>query len=117
MRKSFEERPIAMNSTEELYTELLSLLKRVGTFKTEHKKESIHIVHGRAFVGIHPKKSYLGVNIVLEKGEIPLKADKVEQVSSHRFHHFFKITSKRQMNKPFVRLLHEAYHLTNPKEK
>jgi hypothetical protein len=57
------------------------------------------------------------VNIVLEKGKDPLKADKIEQISAHRFHHFFKITSKRQMNKPFVRLLHEAYQLTNLTEK
>ncbi|MGA7161946.1 MAG: DUF5655 domain-containing protein [Bacteroidota bacterium] len=116
MRKPIKDRPIAMDTAEELYTELLSLLKKVGTFKTEHKKESIHVLHGRAFVGIHPKKSYLGVNIVLEKGEASPKAEKVEQVSSHRFHHFFKITSKRQMNKPFARLLHEAYNLTNLKE-
>ncbi len=106
-----------METTEELYKELLSLLKKVGTFETEQKKESIHIVNGRAFVGVHPKKSYLGVNIVLEKGESLLKADKIEQVSARRFHHFFKITSKRQMNKPFVRLLHEAYQLTNLTEK
>ena len=106
-----------METTEELYTELLSLLKTIGKFETEQKKESVHIVRGRAFVGVHPKKSYLGVNIVLEKGKTSLKADKIEQVSSHRFHHFFKITSKRQMNRSFVRLLHEAYHLTNLKEK
>ena len=106
-----------MDSTEELYAELLSLLKKVGKFETEQKKESVHIVHGRAFVGVHPKKSYLGVNIVLEKGEASPKADKIEQVSSHRFHHFFKIMSKRQMNRSFIRLLHEAYNLTNRKEK
>ena len=107
---------MAVDTIEELYTELLSLLKKIGTFKIERKKESIHLVHGRAFIGVHPKKSYLGVNVVLEKGSASLKADRVEQVSSHRFHHFFKITSKRQMNRPFIRLLHEAYNLTNLKE-
>jgi hypothetical protein len=47
-----------MDATEGLYTELLSVLKKVGKFETE-----------------------------------------------------------RQMNRSFVRLLHEAYHLTNLKEK
>ena len=103
-----------MNTPEELYAELLSHLKKIGTFATEQKKESVHIVHRRAFVGVHPKKSYLGVNIVLEKKKASPRADKVDQVSSHRFHHFFKITSKRQMNKSFVRLLQEAYDLTTP---
>ena len=102
-----------MNTTEELHKELLFLLKKIGKFTVEPKKESIHVVHGRAFVGIHPKESYLGVNVVLDKSETSPKADKVEKVSANRFHHFFKIESKQQMNKSFARLIKEAYNLTN----
>ena len=104
-----------MNTTEALHTELLSLLKKIGKFTVEPKKESIHVVHGRAFVGIHPKKSYLGVNLVLDKSEASPRADKVEKVSANRFHHYFKIESKQQMNTSFVRLLKKAYNLTNLK--
>ncbi len=104
-----------MNTTEELQKGLLALLKKIGKFTVEHKKESIHIVHGRAFVGIHPKKTYLGINLVFDKSETSPKADNVEKVSANRFHHFFKIRSKQQMNKSFVRLLREAYNLTNLK--
>lgn len=102
-----------MDTTEELQKELFVLLKKIGRFTLEPKKESIHIVHGRAFVGIHPKKSYLGVNLVLDKSETSLRADKVEKVSANRFHHYFKIDSKQQMDKSFARLLKEAYNLTN----
>jgi hypothetical protein len=102
-----------MNTTEELQKELFVLLKNIGRFTLEPKKESIHIVHGRAFVGIRPKKSYLGVNLVLDKSETSPKADKVEKVSANRFHHLFKIESKQQMNRSFARLLKEAYDLTN----
>lgn len=105
-----------MNTTEELHKELLFLLKKIGKFTVEPKKESIHVVHGRAFVGIHPKKSYLGVNLVLDKSEASPRADKVEQVSLNRFHHYFKIESKQQMNTSFVRLLKEAYDLTSLKK-
>ena len=104
-----------MSATEELQKTLISLLEKIGEFKVEPKKESIHIVHGRAFVGIHPKKSYLGVNIVLDKSKAFPKADKIEQISLHRFHHFFKIESEEQMNISFVHLLREAYNLTNRK--
>jgi hypothetical protein len=105
-----------MNTTEELHKELLFLLKKIGKFTVEPKKESIHVVHGRAFVGIHPKKSYLGVNLVLDKSETSPRADKVEKVSANRFHHYFKIESKQQMNTSFVRLLKEAYDLTSLKK-
>jgi len=102
-----------MHTTEELHKQLLALLKKIGKFEVELKKESIHVVHGRAFVGIHPKKNYLGVNLVLDKSETSPRADKVEKVSTNRFHHLFKIESKQQMNKSFARLLKEAYNLTN----
>jgi Domain of unknown function (DUF5655) len=102
-----------MNTTEELHTQLPALLKKIGKFDVELKKESIHVVHGGAFVGIHPKKSYLRVNLVLDKRETSPRADKVEKVSANRFHHLFKIESKQQMNKSFARLLKEAYNLTN----
>jgi Domain of unknown function (DUF5655) len=104
-----------MTTIEELQKELMLLLERIGDFKVEPKKGSIHIVHGRAFVGIHPKKSYLGVNVVLDKNKAFPRADKIEQVSLNRFHHFFKIESKERMTISFVRLLQEAYHLTDPK--
>jgi len=105
-----------MAATAELQKELMFLLEQIGEFKSEPKKESIHIVHGKAFVGIHPKKSYLGVNLVLDKSKTSPRADKIEQISLNRFHHFFKIESKEQMNKSFVRLLQEAYNLTNLKK-
>ncbi|HTX19359.1 MAG TPA: DUF5655 domain-containing protein [Bacteroidota bacterium] len=105
-----------MDVTGELQNTLMTLLKEIGEHTIEQKKESIHVIHGRAFVGIHPKKSYLGVNVVLHQPKAFPRADKVEQVSLHRFHHFFKITSKRQMNGAFARLLREAYDLTEVKK-
>ena len=105
-----------MAATEELQKTLMSLLEKIGEHTVEPKKESIHVVHGRAFVGIHPQKSYLGVNVVLDKRKVLPKADKVEQVSLNRFHHFFKIKSERQMDRAFVRLLREAYDLTEVKK-
>ena len=100
-----------MDSVEDLQKNLMQLLDSIGKYKTEQKKDSIHIVRDRAFVGIHPKKSYLGVNIVLNNSKTSPPAHKVEQVSANRFHHFFKITGKQKLNKSFTRLLKEAYDL------
>ena len=103
-----------MNTVDDLHQSLIQLLDSIGKYKTEQKKNSIHIARERAFVGIHPKKSYLGVNVVLNCSKASLPATKVEQVSAKRFHHYFKITSKKELNKSFARLLKEAYDLAQP---
>jgi hypothetical protein len=56
------------------------------------------------------------VNVVLNRSEAAPVANKVEQVSANRFHHFYKITDKRELNKLFVSLLKEAYDLAQPKK-
>jgi hypothetical protein len=103
-----------MNTIEELQQQLMDLLDSIGTYKTEKKKASIHIVRDRAFVGIHPKKGYLGVNVVLKHAGASPPAANVEQVSANRFHHYYRITSGTELNKSFARLLKEAYDLAQP---
>lgn len=97
----------------ELYEELLAILKGIGSYKAEVKKTSIHLVSTKGFAGVHPKKSYLGVNLVLSRSKTDPPADKVEQVSKNRFHHFFQITSASQMGREFKALVKEAYSLMN----
>ena len=103
-----------MNTVDNLHQALIQLLNSIGKYESEQKKDSIHIVRQRAFLGIHPKKSYLGVNIVLNRSKAFPPATKVEQVSANRFHHYYKITSKQELNKSFARLLKEAYELAQP---
>ena len=95
----------------ELYNELGGMLKSIGPYKVEVKKTSIHLVNGKAFAGVHPKKSYLGINLVLSRPRTDPPAHKVDQVSKNRFHHFFQVTSTSQMGKEFRALLTEAYLL------
>ena len=76
--------------TYELYNKLLRMIKGIGPYKAEVKKASIHLVNARAFAGIHPKKSYLGVNLVLSRARANPMADKVAQVSKNRFHNSFR---------------------------
>lgn len=105
-----------MNTVEDLHQALIELLDSIGKYKTEQKKDSIHIVRDRAFIGIHPKKGYLGVNVVLNRPNASPVADKVEQVSANRFHHYYKLTSKQELNKSFARLLKDAYDLAQPRK-
>jgi hypothetical protein len=94
-----------MNTIDDLQATLMQLLNSIGKYKMEQKRESIH-----------PKKSYLGVNVVLDRSNAAPSASKVEQVSTNRFHHFYKITDKRALNRSFARLLKEAFDLAEPKK-
>jgi hypothetical protein len=105
-----------MNCVDDLQKTLMRLLDSIGTHKAEQKRDSIHIVRGRAFIGVYPKKSYLGVNVVLNHPTALPRAAKVEQVSANRFHHFYKIRDKKELDKSFDRLLREAYDLAQPKK-
>ena len=105
-----------MDALEDLGKSLFRLLDSIGRYKVERKKNSIHITRGRAFVGLDPKKSYLGINVVLDRAHAAPPASKVEKVSANRFHHYYKITSKKELNKSFAQLLQEAYDLAQLKK-
>jgi hypothetical protein len=105
-----------MDTVEDLGKSLLHLLDSIGKYNVERKKSSIHITRERAFVGIHPKKSYLGINVVLDRAQAAPPASKVEKVSANRFHHYYKITSKKELNRSFAQLLQEAYDLAQAKK-
>jgi hypothetical protein len=47
-----------------LYLQVLTAVRDLGDNDVEVKKTSLHIVHGRAFLGIHPRKDGLLLNIV-----------------------------------------------------
>lgn len=105
-----------MDTVDDLQKALMKILDTFGTYKIEQRKSSIHVVRERAFIGIHPKKSYPGVNVVLDRSKASPPASKVGRVSANRFHHYYKITSKQQLDSSFTRLLKEAYDLAQPKE-
>ena len=102
-------------SIQKLYSRFASSLKKIGPFTVEIKKTSLHLVNAKGFAGVHPKQSYLGINLVLaRKGTTP-KADTVEQVSANRFHHLFKLSAPDQINADFLVLVQEAYRLMGEK--
>lgn len=105
-----------MDTIDDLQRALMKVLDTFGTYRVEQKKSSVHVIRERAFIGIHPKKSYLGVNVVLDRSKASPPASKVDRVSANRFHHYYKITSKQQLNSLFTQLLKEAYDLAQPKK-
>ena len=95
----------------DLFDALRSKLKAIGPFGTETKKTSIHLIRRAAFLGLHPKKSYLEINVVSSNPLDESRGYKVEQVSKNRFHNRMRIEQVADLTAELMREIANAYHL------
>lgn len=94
-----------------IYSRLLEVLHSFGPFREEPKKTSIHLVTTSGFAGVHPRKSFLYLNVRLDR---PLQGERVansEQVSKNRYHNEIKITALDEVDDELIAWLKEAYAL------
>jgi hypothetical protein len=95
----------------ELYELLLSKLESIGTYDEETKKTSIHLTKRAAFLGVHPKKTYLELNVV---SDCPLEAKRgyrTEQVSKNRFHNRIRIEKPGDLDQRLMKDIASGYRL------
>jgi hypothetical protein len=93
------------------YDALLKALHPLGPFQEEPKKTSIHLVHTVGFAGVHPRKSYLYLNIRTAQPIQSSRVAKTEQVSKNRYHNEIKLTSPDDVDAELIGWLKEAYAL------
>ena len=96
-----------------IYDKLLLELRKFADFEVETKKTSLHIVNGKAFLGVHPRKDGILINIVLTRAiesERPKK--KVERVSANRYHNQIDLKSAADLDSEVIGWLKEAYSHT-----
>ena len=94
-----------------IYHRLLEVLRTLGPFQEEPKKTSIHLVRTVGFAGIHPRKSYLILNL---RTDYPIDSPRIlksEQVSKNRFHNEVKLASPDEIDEELLRWLKDAYSL------
>lgn len=94
-----------------IYDRLVEQCLIFGPVKVESKQTSIHLVNRSAFAGVHTRKGYLNLEVVLSRRLSSSRADKIEQVSANRYHHRFKLVSDKEIDRELVGWLHEAYDL------
>ena len=94
-----------------IYTRLLEALHAFGSFQEEPKKTSIHLMRSVGFAGVHPRKSYLYLNIRTDYPVDSPRIAKSEQVSKNRFHNELKLTSPDEIDAELVGWLKDAYAL------
>src|SRR3954452_8353864 len=93
------------------YEEVLTSLRTIGEFTVEPKKTSIHLVRSSGFAGVHPRKSYLYLNLRLDRALSGSRIAKTEQVSKNRWHNEIRLDSPEQVDEELRGWLREAYTL------
>jgi hypothetical protein len=93
------------------YERLLTVLASCGPFTPEAKKTSIHLIRTSGFAGVHPRKSYLILNLRLARPLDGPRIAKTEQVSKHRWHNEIRLDTPEQIDAELRGWLQEAYTL------
>jgi hypothetical protein len=95
-----------------IYDELLTRLGAFAHFDIENKKTSLHVVHGRAFLGVHPRQDGLLLNIVTTTPITSARIKKTERVSANRYHNEIIVTSVQDLDTELLAWIEQAYALT-----
>jgi hypothetical protein len=104
---------IASNpSASPLYEQIMSMVEDLANCEVEVKKTSLHVVHGRAFLGIHPRRNGLLLNVVTAEPLQSQRLRKTEQVSANRWHNELLVTDPSDVDGELRTWLKQAYLLT-----
>jgi hypothetical protein len=108
------ERIRADERSRSLYAALLDRVAGLGGFDVEEKQTSIHVTHGRAFLGVHPRSGGLLLNIVTAAPIASGRIRRSEQISRGRCHNELLVTDSGDFDGEFGGWLRDAYALTVP---
>ncbi|MCA9332819.1 DNA replication protein DnaC [Candidatus Saccharibacteria bacterium] len=97
----------------QVYERLVKELEKLGSYEVENKKTSLHIVHSRAFLGVHPRKHGILLNIVTSEPLENERLKKVERVSANRYHNEILVTTPSEIDEMLQGWLELAYSLTS----
>jgi hypothetical protein len=104
----FAQRPAASQA----YSRLVMLLDSIGPYRVEEKKTSLHLVAGKsAFLGVHPRKDGIRLNIVLDRELSDPSVVKVEKVSAKRWHNELDLPSDGELSPELCGWIREAHLL------
>ncbi len=98
-------------TSQSTYARVIAEIRKFGPFEVEEKKTSLHLTHGRAFAGIHPRATGIVLNLVLDAPLKDPRVHKSERVSANRHHVEFKLTDPAEVDSQLVAWVKRAYSL------
>jgi hypothetical protein len=99
-------------SSKSTYAKVVAEIAKFGPFEVQEKKTSLHLTHGRAFAGVHPRASGIVLNLVLDAPLKNARVHKSEQVSANRHHVEIKLEDPAEVDAQLVAWVKRAYSLT-----
>ncbi|MDI2035618.1 hypothetical protein PJL15_02750 [Paenarthrobacter nitroguajacolicus] len=78
----------------------------------QENASSFHVLHGRAFLGIHPRRGGILLNIVLDRELTSDRVHKAEQVSANRWHNEVIVKEPSGVDAELLDWIREGYGLT-----
>ncbi len=96
----------------ELYDQLVALLHTFGPVEEDPKKTSIHLNHKSALAGVETRRNNFLLTIKSDHLIKSPRVEKVEKISSKRFYHKVRISSRKDFDEELRVWLKEAYLLS-----
>ena len=97
-------------SSTAVFEALRQALEGIGPCQIEEKKTSLHIKGPRAaFLGVHPRRNGIRVNIVLPEALQSPRVVKAEQVSANRWHNEIDLLSPTDVDDELTAWIQQAH--------
>ena len=96
---------------QEVYSRLLKAVGRFGPIREERGDRSVLLRSRGGFLGIHPKRDGLDLQIVTDHVIRAARVNKVDRVSASRFHVHVRVASTADIDAQLLDWLREAYDL------
>ena len=95
-----------------IFSALTSQVSGLEGYEFQEKASSFHVAHGRAFLGIHPRRGGILVNIVLDRELDSSRVHRAERVSANRWHNEIVLSDPAEIDAELGLWIREAYNLT-----
>ena len=95
----------------EIYSRLMAAMGEIGPCREDPRRASIHLLRVSGFAGVHPRKSFLVLNLRTDRPIESPRVGRIEQVSKNRFHNEIRLASPADVDEELIGWLREAYAL------
>jgi hypothetical protein len=92
-----------------VYGALMDEISTLPGCELQENASSFHVAHGRAFLGIHPRRGGILVNIVLTRQLDSARIHRAERVSANRWHNEVILNDPSEIDAELLTWIREGY--------
>ena len=92
-----------------VFAALIDKISDLDRCELQENASSFHVAHGRAFLGIHPRRGGILVNIVLTRELESARIHRAERVSANRWHNEVILKDPSEIDAELLTWIREGY--------